>query len=795
MARSKLAAEILDAGDFAGAPAGARADAGKHATSLSLRPLLTPFKGRGRLFLRIEKLPQRATLSAGKRNSDGSWSLASDELDDVTYQVPPQAAGDHVLTIRVTALEGGEATTLKVLDFPVSFRTPAAPVANETGAGQHGVASQLGHMQSLIALREAEMGLLHAQLEQEQRERARDAGLTEQRLQSAFDQRFDQTAHRHQQELEAQRTALQSKIAELTARIPAQSEKDRDAEIIRQHLQKDFDQRVTKAAVQHQQELEAQRTALQTKIAELTARIPAPGEKEHDAELIRQQLQKDFDQRLAQGLAQGLAKAAGQHQQELESERAVLGAQIAELTSRIPAPGEKERDAEIIRQHLQKDFDERLASAALQHRQELEAERAALKAEIATLIARADASERQLQEEQQSRQGAQQAAQTEALSQQQLEDIRRAAAAEAEENLRSARERWNADLIRAVQQAREDWSREQDGVLETLRGQHERLVAGEREKVAILEAALAKAPLQPDGSDHNATVLQSLSDQLLAAGRALADRERELEGAQVQLAEAQLAKAQSAQALLESERAANGGQAEKLLQQERGNWKVEENSLREQLSTLQAQAETQIASLTARCREAEARTNRASWGTAVKDKARIDALTLEVQSLRTALAKQASAPAHHANGGFQTAASLEERKEAGRSKKALLRDFGIAVFCITPLILLYPQVKSFVHDFMSDDPPAPMAAATPKSAPVAAKAHMATVVRGVNLRKTASAKADVVFTLKKGAEVEILSASGKWTEVGVKGQDGAQTRGWVFNTYLQASGLQADGTN
>src|SRR6185312_11047116 len=144
MARTKLAADLSDtdgSAAFVSPPAGhaARAPAGKHSTSLTLRPLLAPFKGRGRLFLRIEKLPQRATLSAGKRNSDGSWSLASDELDDVTYQVPPQAAGDHVLTIRVTALDGGEATTLKVLDFPVSFRTPAvAPVANASGTDQHG---------------------------------------------------------------------------------------------------------------------------------------------------------------------------------------------------------------------------------------------------------------------------------------------------------------------------------------------------------------------------------------------------------------------------------------------------------------------------------------------------------------------------------------------------------------------------------------------------------------------------------------------------------------------------------
>src|SRR5581483_9565501 len=105
-------------------------------------------------------------------------------------------------------------------------------------------------------------------------------------------------------------------------------------------------------------------------------------------------------------------------------------------------------------------------------------------------------------------------------------------------------------------------------------------------------------------------------------------------------------------------------------------------------------------------------------------------------------------------------------------------------------------LMSFVHDFMSDDPPT-IAAAAPKSpAPLAVvKTRMATVVRGVNMRKTASAKADVVFTLKKGVQVEILSTSGKWTEAGVKGPDGAVTRGWVFNTYLQASGLQPDAAN
>jgi hypothetical protein len=489
--------------------------------------------------------------------------------------------------------------------------------------------------------------------------------------------------------------------------------------------------------------------------------------------------------------------------------RAALQAQIVDLTSRVPGQREKERDAELMRQRLQTEFGQRSEAASAQHRQELETQRAALQAEIAAFTARADAAERRLQEEQQSRDAyaAQRAARIEqelrathdkqleaaqrrqeVLSQHQLEDIRRAAAADGEANLRIARDRWNVDLACAVQQAREDWDKEQDGRIGKLQEQHERhcidLLAAEREKIAMLEAALAKAPAQSVAPDRDAAALQSLNDQLAAARRALAGRERELEDAKAQLAEAQSAK----------ERTANDGQAEKLLQQERGNWRSQEKALCEQLSALQSQAEAQIASLTARCREAEARTNRNSWSTAIQDKARIDALNLEISSLRTALAKQTNAAQmqDRSDSALKTAYNKsigqEEQQAAGRSKMSLLRDFCIAVCCITPLILFYPRVTSFVHAFMSDDAPVPIVAAPARSAvpQAAAKARTATVVRGVNMRQKPAATAAVVFTLKKGAKVEILSTSGKWIEVGVKGQNGAGARGWVFSTYLQA---------
>ena len=759
MARSKLAAEISDTGGpvaFAAPAAGrvARGTAAKLSTALTLRPLLAPFKGRGRLFLRIEKMPQGASLSAGTRNGDASWSLASDELDDVTYQVPSHAAADHVLTIRVTSLHGGEATTLKVLDLPVSFSPAAAPAANEPGPDAQAslVASQLGKMQALFAIREAEIGRLQAAMEEERREREQEAELVRQRQQSAFDQERDRDAARHRQELEAERAALEAQIAALTARVAGQGEKERDGERLRQRLQAEFDQTIAKAAARHRQELEAQRAALE--------------------------------------------------------------AQIAALTAHIAGQGEKERDGERLRQSLQAEFDQRLETASVQHQRQLEAQRAALQAEITALAARAAASEQRLQEEQQSREayGAQRAAQAEqalrashdaqleaaqrrqeALSQEQREDIRQAAAADGEANLRSARERWNAEFAAAVQQARKDWNREQDALIEKLQAEHERhchdLLAPQREKILMLEAALAKTPAQAraqdEGPDRNAAALQSLNDQLAAASLALAERERALEDAKEQLAQAELARAQ-----VEDEHAAAAQQADRLLERERDTWQAQERFLREELSDAQSQGKAQIASLTARCQEAEARASRKNRGTSIHDQARIDALNLEVASLRTTLARQQAPGQDRSDNALRAAYSKstgQDEQPAGRSKLSLLRDFCFAVCCITPLILLYPYAKAYLGPYLGDEAAAPMAPAPARPAPQAA-AHTATVLRGVNMRKTASGKGDVVLTLKKGALVEILSTSGKWIEVGVKGKDDAVTRGWVYSTYLQADG-------
>jgi len=95
--------------------------------ALDLAPLIAPYRKFGRLSLRVEGLAPRARLSRGHNNGDRSWSLYSDELEGLSY-LP--AAGENAtatLAIRIVKLDGGDGTTLALLDYALDPDGPAAP--------------------------------------------------------------------------------------------------------------------------------------------------------------------------------------------------------------------------------------------------------------------------------------------------------------------------------------------------------------------------------------------------------------------------------------------------------------------------------------------------------------------------------------------------------------------------------------------------------------------------------------------------------------------------------------------
>lgn len=136
---------------------------------LDLVPLLSPYKGKGRLTLRVERMPRAARLSAGRNNGDNSWSLTLDELEDLEYLPPEGSTNAHTLALRIVARDDDGASTLVVLDLPISPDTVgSSPAANLRGAPAVAVSSgdntqarqlrdELAKAAAALAARESEL--------------------------------------------------------------------------------------------------------------------------------------------------------------------------------------------------------------------------------------------------------------------------------------------------------------------------------------------------------------------------------------------------------------------------------------------------------------------------------------------------------------------------------------------------------------------------------------------------------------------------------------------------------------
>ncbi|HEX3754892.1 MAG TPA: SH3 domain-containing protein [Rhizomicrobium sp.] len=157
----------------ASVPVAAKKPAALRTTALDLAPLLLPYKRHGRLTLRVERVPQLARLSAGRNNGDGTWSLALDELDGLTYQYP-NILKPHPLALRIMAFDGSDVSTLKVLDYSISSDAadggpsngraasePAAAVA----AAHESLQNELTKLREILAAREAEQAALQQETE------------------------------------------------------------------------------------------------------------------------------------------------------------------------------------------------------------------------------------------------------------------------------------------------------------------------------------------------------------------------------------------------------------------------------------------------------------------------------------------------------------------------------------------------------------------------------------------------------------------------------------------------------
>lgn len=97
---------------------------------IDLTAILSPYKKK-HFALRIERVPQRARFSAGRKNGDNSWSLTREETNELEYLLPEEVATAHTIAIRILDLDAAGGTTLKLVEYPVKIDDASAPVAGE----------------------------------------------------------------------------------------------------------------------------------------------------------------------------------------------------------------------------------------------------------------------------------------------------------------------------------------------------------------------------------------------------------------------------------------------------------------------------------------------------------------------------------------------------------------------------------------------------------------------------------------------------------------------------------------
>nr|WP_275670510.1 Ig-like domain-containing protein [Paracraurococcus ruber] len=129
-------AAVADAPALQAAPATGDEDT---AIALDLRAALTDTDGSETLTVSLLGVPAGATLSAGTRQADGSWQIATADLPGLSITPPRDFAGTLSLTLRATSTEAGNGATattdhaFTVQVVPVAD-TPVATAAAATGA-------------------------------------------------------------------------------------------------------------------------------------------------------------------------------------------------------------------------------------------------------------------------------------------------------------------------------------------------------------------------------------------------------------------------------------------------------------------------------------------------------------------------------------------------------------------------------------------------------------------------------------------------------------------------------------
>jgi len=698
---------------------------------VDFRPLLKPHKKAGRLRLRIERLPQGAKLSAGRRCEDNSWSLASDELQDLHFLVSSNVTRSYELTVRVMTLDDDELSTLTVVPFVISATDDAVPV--QTGRDQYGgdpaTRNQLSEMHSLFAVREAELLDLRAALQRAIGER--DAELAKARSDWELEadlkvaEAVEHSRVHYRQENEAKEARRKSRAAQeelkaewVAAELErAKAERENRSQAEHQIWQSEAARRMEAARLEWK--VEADRNlgaACQAWQVESEKRIEAERRKwyaqvEGDAAKERDRWESDAAQRL--DAARQVWQAEADESRKVERESWKVDAE-----RRIEAQRETWLEqAECTRTEFER------SKAEIESRHE--AERRAWKVE----------SDQRAKKEREGR---------EADAERRMEAARRASQAEAEALLAAERTRLETEV--------------------------EQRIAAERQRLMKENAATAKTQSLRERTDYPAAAVGQVEHEMVEKLAEEREKNRQLDTGLLAAADKnrELAAALAAMTL----RCENAERAPAATESSPPAPDVEDGyvkSLRSEISTLRKSVVNQAAEL-------------------VRARAELE----QTRPLHIRRASENRRIGTLRNFQYEEEQTPGQEKTKGLIRDCfLIVAIVIPLVVFYPWIAVYlPQgardgIATATGGLLSVEIVQPVVPKRPLPPPKSER-PTAIVSRVLNVHASPASRGAVILSLLKNASVVVLEKQGNWTKIEIPAEGSSKLQqGWVWSAYLQ----------
>jgi hypothetical protein len=712
------------------------------ATGIDFSPLVEPYKGYGKLTLRLEQMPPRARFSAGMRAGERSWSLTPDDLNGLKYLLPDGTSVDHSVKVRVIGMERGD--TLAVLDvkvaqYVISGRPASRPA--EAAPENAGSGDQLARAQSAVGALQMQLSDALAEIKRltdttgsEQASAAIEAA----RLQWQADEqkRFARLEAELKAQTQQQVDDIQTQLADALRdlqRVRSQQPDAAAAQLAqaRADWKAEEAQRLSSAEAEWAKQSEEKIGELQALLSEARKKhLKLQGDKSADLQAELDVARAEWKDEEVKRLARAETAWASRSRDQIED----LEAQLNE--------------SRAAHQRL-------LSGMAADGRADLEAARAAWKAEEMARLAQSEAKW---------------AAQLDFLK----ADLAKAKTSqpivdseELQAQLRQIRDELQTGFDHKLAAAEADWRKQESCLLRDAE-------TAWQGKVQSLEALLQaeRAKPAPAVAPHDDRALRDAIANLQAS---VAERDHEFERLNKQLEAERAARRKELQELRAAHEAANQSEVElreqhaATLEQTEARWK-------------QAAA-AEVKSATARAELAESKLQ--DLRVAAADSARLDKEVVMLRATLSEREQELHRLQHHSGASVEAQAAAAEAVPAPTGLTKLfampyVREGLVGMACTVATILLVPGYGAST----------PVASATdathveiPATTAPETLLQTAVVLRNTRLRAAPGKDAPSLVRVERGTEVGVLKTQGGWTQVKFNHKTSV-AEGWIENESL-----------